>query len=698
MMKKTVRSLIFAAILVVSATFMLTFSASAADVLDGTFHSTEGTLNWAFLENGGTLEATGNAYKANTLIIYGTGTSYTYSGAITNGNTASLYYPWGAIKDNIYNIVIEAQNLTSFGYFRNMNNLKTIVMPASIETIGSNALNGCKNLYSITILGESYPAEYGNSIFDFRYVTELNNSSLQAINSENAANDITVLFGEGTTNTRGYIEDKQYFFEKITGTVTVYCYKDTVGETHITELKKMLTAFPNTTKIAKNITIVNYPEEFDPSALEKALTFEGYQVRTKVLPTNAYPTKNAENGLRTIYYCDSSVVNEGYTLVEYGTILSTKENAEYAFLDPDTLEATRAKVVKSTVYKNGEIVGITLKGNEDGKVKFATTIINFRENNYSTQICARGYEVWSKDGTNYILYSDSYCANNEVYYPSLCDVTINCFANGIINSADQDENEILWKVLDTCRFELTEETTEYSSGKGTRIYELENNVITVSESSTDPDYSSSDTTIHVFETENNGLVAIVRGTGRAYRTTEMLKSCCNVAVETIVYDDGLTAFGFGDFKNNADVKYVVYPDTLVGTGTEVFNKAPNITAVSKVKTARVDGLIDLSYLDGVGFSSLSYLFAGTSASKKENIEYIHLPSVVSDKAITIATDFTYITNLKAVWCVGNIMTEGKVNFEGTNIIGDEKAFANSGISTENIIWGTEPLVEETPAE
>ena len=40
MMKKTVRSLIFAAVLVIAATFMLTFSA-AADVLDGTFHSTE---------------------------------------------------------------------------------------------------------------------------------------------------------------------------------------------------------------------------------------------------------------------------------------------------------------------------------------------------------------------------------------------------------------------------------------------------------------------------------------------------------------------------------------------------------------------------------------------------------------------------------------------------------------------------------
>ena len=695
MMKKTVRSLIFVAILVIAATFMLTFSA-AADVLDGTFHSTEGTLNWAFLENGGTLEATGNTYKAKTLIIYGTGTSYTYSGDIISGATATQHYPWGANKDNINNIVIEAQNLTSFGYFRNMNNLKTIIMPASIKTIGSNALYGCKNLYSITVLGESYPAEYGNSIFDFRYVTELNNSSLQGINSENAANDITVLFGEGTTNTRGYTEDKQYFFEKIAETVTVYCYKGTVGETHITELKKMLTAFPNTTKIAKNITIVNYPEEFDPSALNKALTFEGYQVRTKVRPTNADPTKNAENGLRTIYNCDSSVVNEGYTLVEYGTILSTKENAEYAFLDPETLEASQAKIVKSAVYKNGEIVGVTLKDNEDGKVKFATTIINFRENYYSAQICARGYEVWAKDGTNYILYSDSYYADDEVYYPSLCDVTINCFAYGIINSADQDENEVLWKVLDTCRFELTEGTTEYSGGA--RIYELEDNVITVSERSTDPNFSSNDMTIQVFETENNGLVAIVRGTGKAYRTTEMLKSCCNAAVETIVYDDGLTAFGFGDFKNNADVKYVVYPDTLVGTGTEVFNKAPNITAVSKVKTMRVDGLIDLSYLDGVGFSSSSYLFAGVSSSKKENIEYIYLPSVVSDKAITILNDFTYITNLKAVWCVGNIMIEGKVNFEGTNITGDEKAFANSGISAENIIWGTEPVVEETPVE
>lgn len=691
-MKKTLKSLIFATTVALVLTLGMALITSAADVLDGKFNSTEGTLNWAYLENGG--EFQGRTYSEKTLVIYGSGTSYTY-----NSDTySSLTLPWSTYNSVIKHIVITAENLTSFKCFAKMSALETIELTNKIDNLDDiyPTLDACKKLRSVTVTGEDYSFLNGaKNIFDFRFIKSLRSNALRNVGDD--VNEVfTVLLSENLTFHNVGGTRAPYFFSVHSEEIIVYVHEGAADEKF---MKDKIVRRTNSENIADKITLVYYPETeiIDPSTLNKALVFEGYQVRTKVMP-KADGTGNAENGLRTLFYCDLTCANEGFTLVEYGTLIASQANAANTYLDKDNnFVVGGERVVKTAVYKNGEYA--TLRNSDDeNKIKFATTIINFAETQYSTPLYIRGYEIWENDSTNekYVIYSDSMVDEETVYYPSLCDVTINCFAYGIINSADQDENEILWKVLDTCRFELTEGTTEYSGG--TRIYELEDNVITVSERSTDPNFSSNDTTIQVFETENNGLVAIVRGTGKAYRTTEMLKSCCNAAVETIVYDDGLTAFGFGDFKNNADVKYVVYPDTLVGTGTEVFNKAPNITAVSKVKTMRVDGLIDLSYLDGVGFSSSSYLFAGVSSSKKENIEYIYLPSVVSDKAITTLNDFTYITNLNAVWCVGNIMIEGKVNFEGTNIIGDEKAFANSGISTENIIWGTEPVVEETPVE
>lgn len=680
-MKKTLKSLIFATTVALVLTLGMALITSAADVLDGKFNSTEGTLNWAYLENGG--EFQGRTYSEKTLVIYGSGTSYTY-----NSDTySSLTLPWSTYNSVIKHIVITAENLTSFKCFAKMSALETIELTNKIDNLDDiyPTLDACKKLRSVTVTGEDYSFLNGaKNIFDFRFIKSLRSNALRNVGDD--VNEVfTVLLSENLTFHNVGGTSAPYFFSVHSEEIIVYVHEGAADEKF---MKDKIVGRTNSGNIADKITLVYYPETeiIDPSTLNKALVFEGYQVRTKVMP-KADGTGNAENGLRTLFYCDLTCANEGFTLVEYGTLIASQANAANTYLDKDNnFVVGGERVVKTAVYKNGEYA--TLRNSDDeNKIKFATTIINFAETQYSTPLYIRGYEIWENDSTNekYVIYSDSMVDEETVYYPSLKDVIVNNFAYGIINSADQDENEILWKVLDTCRYALTEGTMTYGSETKSRIYVLNDNVISISGESSDPEFVANDTTIQVFETAHDGLVAIVRGTGKTYRTTEMLKSCCSAAVTTIVCDDGITSWGFGDFKNNTDVKHIIYPDTLVGTGTEVFNKATNITSVSKVKTSRVNGLIDIRYLANVGFSSYSYLFAGASNSKKENVEYIYLPKVTSDKAISLANDFTYIPNLKAVWCVGNEKIEGTANFAGTSITGAEKAFGNSGITA--FVWG-----------
>ena len=661
-MKKQLKSLLFAALVTLVLTLSLAMAASATEAEPGTFYSTEGTLNCVYLANGGTLAATGNTYEEKTLVIYGDGTSYSYAGTITSGTTATEYLPWGSNRSNIYHIAIEAPNLTSFVCFRQMGNVKTIVMPASINILDTNALYGLTKLESIKIADVDY-SDYGENVYDLRNIVTLKNTAFYNV-AKDITKDIKILFGENTSND----SEKQNFCNGSASTFTIYCEKNTAGETFANTIK---TLSAGSSTIASSITVENYPEPEAPAELSKALFFDGFQVRTKVMPT-ADGTGTAVNGLRTLFSCNEAVVNEGYTLTEYGTIIGTKENTEIYTADLNNEAETKyEKIVKVPVYRNG-IYGYLLPSDDENNIRFATTLININEEFYSTELCIRGYEVWKNNTTNElnIVYSDILNADETIYYPSLSDVMINNFATGLINSADEDENHILWNVLDTCRVELTSSSDTYV---------VSDNVIS-------PADTTIDTSVHVFKKSDETYVAIVTGTGATGRIGAILDAC-SIKAATVVIDDGFDELGFASFKKYYYVKTVIYPDSIKKTGTECFNNASALVSVSKVKTEITPGTIDLHHLNNVGFN---YLFSGAKAA----IQYIHLPKIQGEIEVTIAKEaFKNISTLKAVWCGDNEMIEGTANFTGTSVTGEDgTAFTGcTGITSFN--WGTAPQTD-----
>ncbi len=147
----------------------------------------------------------------------------------------------------------------------------------------------------------------------------------------------------------------------------------------------------------------------------KGMTITGYNVR------NSFRIENGEvvvkNGLRTIYSFNETILSSdsGYTLVEYGSLVGTKENwntylqtfggensilklSGNEFVSPDA-------IAKTPIYQNGEYVNNSIHSNPS-EVEFMVTIVNFEgADQIKAEIVSSGYEIWEKDGTYFVLYT-----------------------------------------------------------------------------------------------------------------------------------------------------------------------------------------------------------------------------------------------------------------------------------------------------
>ncbi|MBR3967466.1 MAG: leucine-rich repeat protein [Clostridia bacterium] len=622
----------------------LTVMISAENLIDQSFHTTTGDIKWAFFESAGKLAYNNTEYAAGTLVIYGDGTAYGYSQTPTSDGSG---YPWKAVMSKIKTVVFDTPNLTTIQTFRYMRNYSELYIPAGVTTFASSLFAGSWSLNTIKVAEVDY-SEYGDTyIYDLRNIKSFSNYSFDGV-ANNVEENITILLGKDTS--ASFTSTSGKFAENSKSTFTFVVYKDSKGET----FAKSLVDIASSANIADNIKIEYYPE---PAT--GAMSFVGYQVRT-----------TGYNGLRGVFSFDKTVINEGRECVEYGTILTTKANKEAVGTEltenNGEFETANKKIVKLPVVKNGELVGKCWSDDEN-KLDFAATVVNFKDN-YKTPIYMCGYEIWKDSkGNTEIVYTEYCVVENEVYTPSIYEVVLEFFANGLLNASDEDDKKVLWGVLDNCRNEITSTSDTYA---------VENNIIK---------HTSADVNIHTFTRSDDSVVAIITGSGTLKDVSKILYNA-GVAPEVVVIDHGFTVIGYNCFTRPVweykPFKTIIYPDGITSLGTTNFQGLSNLETVFKVHTSAEAGTVDISYINEV---ELSYLFNGAS-----KIKYIHLPTNLTKKNNVVLTveAFQNCTSLSAIWCGDNKKpTDGTADFTGTTITESGSKTFNGANRITNFIWG-----------
>ncbi len=195
---------------------------------------------------------------------------------------------------------------------------------------------------------------------------------------------------------------------------------------------------------------------------------EGYSIRDSVR-TDKDGNVEVHNGLRTIYTFNENALgeNSGYTLVEYGSLVGTKENwntylqtfdGEKSLLKLSGDEfVSPERIVKTPIYKNGEYINNS-DHNEPSNVKFKVTVVNFEgKNQIKSELISAGYEIWEKDGRYFVLYTREDVSGYESI--SLYKVTLGMIGAGAMKLKKADYP--IWNTVYECREEVL--TTDNSA-------------------------------------------------------------------------------------------------------------------------------------------------------------------------------------------------------------------------------------------
>ncbi|MBQ8208141.1 MAG: leucine-rich repeat protein, partial [Clostridia bacterium] len=183
-------------------------------------------------------------------------------------------------------------------------------------------------------------------------------------------------------------------------------------------------------------TVLNYP-------FNGIITMMGFKVRTQ-----------SYNGLRGIFRADMSNISQyaedNYTLLEFGTLVSSAENrANCTLTDTDGNYTAGDGVVMRELWNNVE--GKTkdsrwLSTSTDTLYDFALTVTEFPKVNYMSDIYMCAYEVWENpDGAIEIFYKD--CIGTDYDEVSIADICIEMWESGKVTEAT-DTERIVRDILD----------------------------------------------------------------------------------------------------------------------------------------------------------------------------------------------------------------------------------------------------------
>lgn len=459
---------------------------------------------------------------------------------------------------------------------------------------------------------------------------------------------------------------------------------------------------------------VKITNKFLPKLVSAAI-FEGFSIRFK-----------SYNGLRGIFHFDNNGsakenIKNGYTLVEYGTLLTTAANknlygAELAYNElSGSYEAVSQGLKQVKIWSDGAFVNKILgmgkpeKGELDGATYFAVSVVNY-SSNYRTDVYMCAYEVWEFDGEKFIIYSDyeSSGGNSDYNQTNLYKVSLEMYKLGVM-SAKYDDG-VVWESLVNGGAVTLTKGTGFTVREG--LTDLNGNDFGDSYTVADIPFCSLDgttftplTTSFTFleDADNsNKYIIVFRGDGaipsyqlwgstRTQYGSNWLKpsyykditaspnpiftATTTNKIYYAICDYGITALGsymFASYSNDTKIETVVYPETLTSVGYGFANGYPSTVFRAETPAEYIEnGLYDLHY-SNLELSKMN-LNGNTGVSK------IHLNTTIT--AIAGSGVFNG-TKLERLWCSDSISDKGEANvldFSGATAltsIGSE-AFINT---------------------
>ncbi|MBR6602625.1 MAG: leucine-rich repeat protein, partial [Clostridia bacterium] len=176
-----------------------------------------------------------------------------------------------------------------------------------------------------------------------------------------------------------------------------------------------------------------------------------------------FQVREAEyNGLRTLYSFNEKIYGEteGIELVEYGSIIASKDNYDkyskqlggtdaILTLDGGKFVTPAENVVKTAIWNEND--GYSGKSNHEDatKVRFNTTIVRYSDElQMKAAVSMVGYEIWRMNGEYYLLITEYEDANYAS--PSLYNITLGMLtAEESILSLAKGDNPV-WQTVNMC--------------------------------------------------------------------------------------------------------------------------------------------------------------------------------------------------------------------------------------------------------
>lgn len=524
-----------------------------------------------------------------------------------------------------------------------------LVIPKSVTKLASNFYTWNTLLHSILVLGETYGASLGECIVDFRNLSAFPSSIPYSFDY---TKDISFLFPKfgwiGTFGNFGVIH-KTYQTDYLGNG-----YHIGEGDVFYVEADWSQRAQLDANAEKIGFTVKEYPKAAENTAME----MYGYQVRTE-----------GYNGLRGIFNFNENIVNEGYSLIEYGAILATDanrgENDANIKLsyneETGEYEPTVERIVKKAIKKNGALVSgaKTLKklngqavgdieGYGEGYTWFATTLVNFTHS-YKSDVYMCGYEIWKNEftGETNIIYTSYEYPEYET--TSIYDVSIELIADGFTN--DLENNPVGSVVKAAGAVTLTSTDATLPTGLASLVAE---NIEMKGYSG--GAFTDGTTYYSLYELADGNYLAYISGAGNlnanALKTTyasdyagearpvpTLLAAAYNKITHMVIGEEIVDISAFSSMNK---LQVIIYPASLKTIGAanmySVFSSCSSLKKIVPVGTMTEANIFDFSNVTHKD-NNWQYTFSGCTS-----VEYIHL-----SKHNGGSQTFQNCISLKAVW-------------------------------------------------
>ena len=278
-----------------------------------------------------TVKAKANSFTAEALVIPET-VSFFVQGTDDESTSVTIS------KEVTFNVVAIEEN----GFINNTN-IKSVSIPANVETIGAFAFEGCENLTSVTLAANSKLIEIGDGAFAYTSLTKLDltNATANTKGNTDTTDDGMREFGWSTASGGTDVQTGSPFVSTKTSHTTNLMIKEVVLPSVCATINAK--AFKN----SKNLATIDLTKvsEIKANAFENCTKLTSVQIGTGI----TFAAAAATNGVKVAADAFTGCAN--LATVELGTLIVAAD------IDDNAFDKTHGSCTKLATFTFNEIRG-----------------------------------------------------------------------------------------------------------------------------------------------------------------------------------------------------------------------------------------------------------------------------------------------------------------------------------------------------